>query len=103
MRSPMKGLLALALAASVAIGPAGCTPTQKGAVVGGATGAAAGALLDRHHRTRGAVIGGVAGGVIGGVIGHSYEISRYCPTCGRRFHRSKVYCPYDGTPLQDVR
>jgi hypothetical protein len=95
--------LSVALVLALAAGPLACTPTQKGAVIGGATGAGAGALLDRHHRTRGAVIGGVAGGLVGGVIGRTYEITRFCPSCGRRFHRSKRFCPYDGTELHDRR
>ncbi len=94
----------LALGLGVAVAPLSCTPTQRGAAIGGATGAAAGAILSRHHRTtRGAVIGGLAGALIGGAIGHTYEYDRLCPTCGRRFHYSKVYCPYDSTPLHQVR
>ena len=95
--------VAVGLALAIALGAAGCTPTQKGVVIGGATGATAGALMDRRHRTRGAVVGGVAGGIIGGLIGHSYEVNLFCPTCGRRFHESKAYCPYDAAPLQQVR
>ncbi len=92
----------LALGAAALVVPVNCTPTEEGATIGGATGAAAGALLSHHH-ARGAIIGGLAGAVIGGAVGHSYEYDRYCPTCGRRFHSSKVYCPYDSTPLQQVR
>lgn len=94
---------ALGLTLGVCLSSVSCTPTQQGAVIGGATGATAGAILDHHHRTRGAVVGGVAGGIIGGAIGYTYEINRFCPACGRRFHYTKVYCPYDGTPLQEVR
>jgi hypothetical protein len=96
-------LVAAALVVVLALAPLACTPTQRGAGIGAATGAAAGALLDHHHRTRGAAIGAVTGGIIGGVVGHQYEITRYCPTCGRRFHRSKQFCPYDGTPLQNIQ
>ena len=95
-------LLTVLLVVSLAAAPLACTPTQKGAGIGAATGAAAGALIGgHHHRTRRAAIGAVAGGLIGGVIGHTYEINRFCPTCGRRFHRSKQFCPYDGTPLRE--
>jgi len=81
--------------------PVACTPTQKGAGIGAATGAAAGALIGgHHHRTRSAAIGAAAGAVIGGVVGHQYEMNHFCPTCGRTFHRSKQFCPYDGTPLR---
>ncbi|MBN1868761.1 OmpA family protein [Candidatus Sumerlaeota bacterium] len=44
--------------------------TASGAVIGAATGAAAGALLDKHHRGRGALIGAAAGGAIGGGTGY---------------------------------
>jgi len=98
-----KSLAAVALAAALLVTPLSCTPTQEGAAFGAATGAVAGAMLSHHRHTRGAAIGAVAGGIIGGLIGHSYEIDRFCPTCGRRFHYSKQYCPYDGTPLMQMR
>lgn len=92
--------LMVALIAVLAVPPLACTPTQKGAGLGAAAGAAGGALLGgSHHRSRSAAIGAVAGGLIGGVIGRTYEINKFCPTCGRRFHRSKQFCPYDGTQL----
>jgi hypothetical protein len=93
-------LVAMALAGAIVVGPLACTPTQRGAVIGAGTGAAAGALVDHHKRTRGAAIGAVAGGLIGGIIGRTYEIDRFCPSCGRRFHRSKQFCPYCSTPLR---
>jgi uncharacterized protein YcfJ len=87
--------------AGLLVAPLACTPTQKGVGIGAATGAAAGALIGgHHHRTRSAAIGAAAGGIIGGVVGHQYEMNRFCPTCGKTFHRSKQFCPYDGTPLQ---
>lgn len=43
--------------------------TAQGAFVGGATGAAAGALLDHDNRWRGSLIGGALGGLFGGSIG----------------------------------
>lgn len=95
-----QAIMAAALAGAVALGSLSCTPTQRGVGLGAGAGATAGALLDHHKRTRGAAIGAVAGGVIGGLIGHTYEINRFCPTCGRRFHRSKEFCPYCGTRLQ---
>lgn len=93
-------LLSLPLAGVLLVAPLACTPTQKGAGIGAGTGAAAGALIGGHHkRTRSAAIGAAAGGLIGGIIGHTYEINKFCPTCGRRFHRTKQFCPYDGTQL----
>lgn len=45
--------------------------TQKGAVIGGASGAAVGGLIgsNRGNAGKGAVIGGIAGAVLGGVVG----------------------------------
>jgi surface antigen len=43
--------------------------TAQGALIGGATGAAAGALLDHDNRWRGSLIGGALGGFFGGSIG----------------------------------
>ncbi len=55
-----KRVVALGLVLGAVLSSLACTPTQEGAVIGGATGATAGAILDHHHRTRGAVVGGVA-------------------------------------------
>ncbi len=44
--------------------------TAQGAFIGGATGAAAGALLDHNNRWRGSLIGGALGGIFGGSIGN---------------------------------
>jgi uncharacterized protein YcfJ len=96
-------LIAATLALATALAPLSCTPTQEGALLGAGTGAAAGALIDHHHRGRGAAIGAVAGGIIGGLVGYSYEFSKFCPACGRRFHYTKVYCPYDGYALQPIQ
>jgi len=59
---------------------AGCTTpsgrpdyTANGALVGGASGAAIGALADRRAPGAGALIGGAAGLIAGGLIGHSME------------------------------
>lgn len=91
------------LAVALAMAPLGCTPTQRGATIGAATGAAAGAIIADHRHTRGALIGAVAGGLVGGVIGRHYEITSFCPRCGRRFHRSKRFCPHCGVQLQHRR
>lgn len=42
--------------------------TAKGTLIGGATGAAAGAFLDHNNRWRGSLIGGALGGIFGGSI-----------------------------------
>jgi outer membrane lipoprotein SlyB len=42
--------------------------TYEGAAVGGAVGAAAGALIDKNNRWRGAIIGGALGAVLGGTV-----------------------------------
>jgi len=96
-------LTAMALAMVAAVALMGCTPTQRGAAIGAGAGATAGALLDHHKHTRGAAIGAVAGGLIGALVGRTYEIDRFCPECGRRFHRSKEFCPYCGTVLKPCR
>ena len=46
----------------------GWAKKSKGAVIGGAVGAGAGATVNKKNRSKGAVIGGVAGGVAGAVI-----------------------------------
>src|ERR1035441_2731328 len=45
----------------------------NGALIGGASGAAIGALADRRAPGAGALIGGAAGLIAGGLIGHSME------------------------------
>jgi len=59
---------------------AGCTTpsgqpdrTANGALIGGASGAAIGALADRRAPGVGALIGGAAGLIAGGLIGHSMD------------------------------
>lgn len=47
--------------------------TANGALIGGASGAAIGALADRRAPGVGALIGGAAGLVAGGLIGHSVD------------------------------
>ena len=70
---------------------AGCTTpsgrpdhTANGALIGGASGAAIGALADRRAPGVGALIGGAAGLIAGGLIGHSMDQqaeyrARYAP------------------------
>lgn len=66
----MKGIIfTLIIAAFLLAGCANTTKTQKGAVIGATTGAAAGALIDHHKRARGALIGAAIGGITGGYVG----------------------------------
>lgn len=51
----------------------GWSKTAKGAVIGGVTGAAAGAILNKKNRAVGAVIGGVIGAGGGAVIGRQMD------------------------------
>ena len=51
----------------------GWSSAAKGTVIGAATGAVAGAIIDKNHRGRGAVIGGVAGGGAGYIIGRKKD------------------------------
>ena len=64
----------------LAVSLAGCTypngrpdNTASGALIGGASGAAIGAIADRRAPGVGALIGGAAGLVAGGLIGHSVD------------------------------
>jgi hypothetical protein len=51
----------------------GWSKAAKGAVIGGAGGAAAGAVINKRNRAAGAVIGGVIGGAAGYGIGRSQD------------------------------
>ena len=70
----MKNITA-ALLILVLIVVAGCTATEKGAVIGGAVGAGTGALIGHEAGSTGtgALIGGVVGVVGGALIGHAIE------------------------------
>ena len=70
--------LAVALAAVSVASLAGCSSmnnTQKGAVVGVATGAAAGGMIGRANGStaKGAIIGATVGGAAGMIIGHQMD------------------------------
>ncbi|HEX3800853.1 MAG TPA: YMGG-like glycine zipper-containing protein [Verrucomicrobiae bacterium] len=47
--------------------------TASGALIGGASGATIGALVDRRNPGAGALIGGAAGLIAGGLVGHSVD------------------------------
>ena len=49
----------------------GWSSAAKGAVIGGATGAVAGAVINKKNRAAGAVVGGVAGAGVGYTIGRA--------------------------------
>lgn len=51
---------------------AACTNTEKGAVIGGASGAALGTLAGGND-TRNAIIGGAAGAILGAVVGQAMD------------------------------
>jgi len=74
-KNVLRGVFAGTLIGAFTLGSfMGCSAsrTTKGAVIGGATGAAIGGVIGstQGHTTTGAVIGGVAGAAAGGVIGH---------------------------------
>lgn len=74
-------LVATAVLAAVVIATAGCetTSTQEGAVIGGALGAGAGAIIGNqsHGRTgEGALIGGAVGAISGALVGDQVDKRR---------------------------
>lgn len=84
MKSIGVNLVALAV---VGVGLSGCVSpdgrpdyTGSGALIGGASGAAIGAIADSRAPGVGALIGGAAGLIAGGLVGHSMdEQARYAP------------------------
>lgn len=64
---------ATATAAPVATKKKGWSKAAKGAVIGGATGAVAGAIIAKGNRGAGAVVGGVVGAGVGYGIGRSKD------------------------------
>ncbi len=84
-------IVSILVAASFVALVAACAPTQstyEGATVGGAIGAAAGALIDRDNPWRGAVIGGALGAVAGGSFA---EISKRAAAEARQYNRPVTY------------
>lgn len=80
MKTNHLAVLAL-VGASLGAGCVGSGPnTQQGAVIGGATGAVAGAVIGNnsgsHNSVAGALIGGAVGAVAGGAIGNSLDHQR---------------------------
>ncbi len=66
----------LILAGGLVAISASCTPTQRGATIGGLGGAALGAAVADDSGT-GALIGGAGGAIVGGMIGRSQEERYY--------------------------
>lgn len=79
----------------------GCTTTQKGAAVGSAIGAGAGAIIGHQSgkTAEGAAIGAAVGGLGGALIGEQTAI-KFCPSCGADYPADVQYCPKDGTELK---
>jgi hypothetical protein len=74
-------IIVTASLAALCGGCAGTGPnTEQGAVIGGATGAVAGAVIGNnsgsHNAVGGALIGGAVGAVAGGVIGNNLDHQR---------------------------
>ncbi len=80
--------LVIALVATLAI--AGCSRTEQGAVVGGATGAIVGGAASGD--AGGALAGGAIGAVAGALIGRATEPGR-CYYRDRRGRRVIADCP----------
>ncbi len=79
---------AVALIGLSAVSFTACTPTQRGAAIGGLGGAALGAAIDDHNPGRGALIGGAGGAAAGALIGSSRE-NNY--RRGHHHHRRGYY------------
>jgi outer membrane protein OmpA-like peptidoglycan-associated protein len=78
MHHPIRSVASLALAASFGVGLAGCASMsnkERGAVIGGATGAAVGGVIGKASGStaKGAIIGAVVGGAAGAIIGHQMD------------------------------
>jgi hypothetical protein len=82
----MKKLTFATLAAVLALGVAGCTSTQQGAVVGGVGGALVGQAVGGNTASTliGAAVGTAAGALIGDAVGRPGY-------CRYRNSRGKVY------------
>ena len=84
------------------LGVAGCTTVQRGAAVGGVTGAGLGAIIAEAtggEAGEGALIGGGVGAVAGAIVGEQLEV-KFCPKCGKGYTEDVRYCAISGTELQ---
>lgn len=75
---------------AVATGIAGCTNTEKGAVIGGTGGALIGGLASGD--AGGAIIGGIAGAAAGALIGNVADQPGKCYYRDRRGRRYIADC-----------
>lgn len=73
-------------------GIAACTPTQQGATIGGAGGAAIGAAV-ANNSLEGAVIGGAAGALAGALIGRASEGGNQCVYRDQYGRQYSAACP----------
>jgi hypothetical protein len=90
MRSRKLLMLAL-LGVAGTNGCASMNHTERDALAGGGIGAAAGAVLDRHHPERGAAIGGVVGAATGAAVGSSEDAAE---------RRAKAIAAADAQPVR---
>ena len=69
------GLFAVVLLTATSVGCASMSNQEKGAIIGGTTGAVVGGVIGKHNGStaKGAIIGAVIGGVAGGIIGHQMD------------------------------
>lgn len=79
-----KLVIAMALIAPLAV--TACSNTERGAVIGGASGAALGTLAGGND-TRNAIVGGAVGAVAGALIGNAMD---------NQGNRRAGYCEYRG-------
>jgi len=75
-----------------AIAVSACTPTEQGAAIGGAGGAAVGALAS-GNKVEGAIIGGAAGAIAGALIGRASEGRNQCIYRDQYGRRYTAACP----------
>ena len=78
MRRIHRSAILLSVAAASGVGLTGCaglSNKERGAVIGGATGAAVGGVIGRNSGStaKGAIIGAVIGGAAGAIIGHQMD------------------------------
>ncbi len=94
----MVGILSVGLLSSCAT----TEQTYKGAGIGGALGALAGALVDRDNRWRGAIVGGALGAALGGTVTEiSARASREAAESGKAvtYESSDGYQKIEASPV----
>ncbi|MGE0283733.1 MAG: YMGG-like glycine zipper-containing protein [Rhizobiaceae bacterium] len=73
---------------------AACTATERGAAIGGGSGALIGAAVaSPGHEAEGALVGGAIGAVAGALVGESRERRGYCEYQDRRGRIYVDRCP----------